>query len=329
MAVSKSSQSIRSSSTNAILNQTDFIQSQGIVPSSTHKVELPGAAHLLNTAQMPHRVDSYPPMSTSYVDPLFHAHYKADRRRRHGREHGAHRFYQPHHSSSHGHAPSPPPIATLSHSPSLSTSSLEHSANSSPHPSRRPLPMPRSSLDSTYTEPYYAQDHGHHAPHRHLSAPYPHSSPRSSHTYPYPPRPTQQYRYDSGDSLSSGYPASSSYSNATVPSMGPGSMPPMRDNSMYGAPPQHFVPVVHTDDATTKLSDRIRRRCFNCCTTDTSTWRRSNLSPGKVVSAQWLSSIMIGSNSKTLSISSVTNAGYLNGLILVQGQINSLIDGVQ
>ncbi|KAF8664859.1 hypothetical protein AX14_006691, partial [Amanita brunnescens Koide BX004] len=24
-------------------------------------------------------------------------------------------------------------------------------------------------------------------------------------------------------------------------------------------------------------------RCFNCCTTDTSTWRRSNLSPGKVL----------------------------------------------
>ncbi|KAF8220564.1 hypothetical protein L208DRAFT_1333095 [Tricholoma matsutake] len=42
--------------------------------------------------------------------------------------------------------------------------------------------------------------------------------------------------------------------------------------------------IIHTDDAATKLSDRVRRRCFNCCTTDTSTWRRSNLSPGKVVS---------------------------------------------
>ncbi|KAJ7474994.1 hypothetical protein FB451DRAFT_1558187 [Mycena latifolia] len=37
--------------------------------------------------------------------------------------------------------------------------------------------------------------------------------------------------------------------------------------------------VVHTDDAATKLSDRVRRRCFNCCTAETSTWRRSNLSP--------------------------------------------------
>lgn len=51
----------------------------------------------------------------------------------------------------------------------------------------------------------------------------------------------------------------------------------------YPHPSQSNVQVVHTDDAATKLSDRVRRRCFNCCTTDTSTWRRSNLSPGKVL----------------------------------------------
>ncbi|KAJ7744046.1 hypothetical protein DFH07DRAFT_717633, partial [Mycena maculata] len=43
------------------------------------------------------------------------------------------------------------------------------------------------------------------------------------------------------------------------------------------------IAVVHTDDAGTKLSQTVRRRCFNCCTTETSTWRRSNLSPGKVL----------------------------------------------
>lgn len=42
--------------------------------------------------------------------------------------------------------------------------------------------------------------------------------------------------------------------------------------------------VIHTDDAATKLSDRVRRKCYNCRTTDTSTWRRSSLTPGKVVS---------------------------------------------
>ncbi|KAJ7772320.1 hypothetical protein B0H16DRAFT_1235418, partial [Mycena metata] len=41
--------------------------------------------------------------------------------------------------------------------------------------------------------------------------------------------------------------------------------------------------IIHTDDAATKLSDRVRRRCFNCCITDTSVWRRSILSPGKVL----------------------------------------------
>ncbi|KAF7372532.1 GATA type zinc finger protein asd-4 [Mycena venus] len=43
------------------------------------------------------------------------------------------------------------------------------------------------------------------------------------------------------------------------------------------------IQVVHTDDVATKLGDRMKRRCFNCCTTDTSTRRRSNLSPGKVL----------------------------------------------
>jgi hypothetical protein len=47
------------------------------------------------------------------------------------------------------------------------------------------------------------------------------------------------------------------------------------------------VEITHTDDAATKLSDRVRRRCFNCCTTETSTWRRSSLNPGKVVRAGW------------------------------------------
>ncbi|KAJ7443699.1 hypothetical protein FB451DRAFT_1413534 [Mycena latifolia] len=61
---------------------------------------------------------------------------------------------------------------------------------------------------------------------------------------------------------------------------------PMAPPSQNGGAPNGApggVPVVFTDDAATKLSDRVRRRCFNCCTTDTSTWRRSNLSPGKVL----------------------------------------------
>ncbi|KAF8151179.1 hypothetical protein K438DRAFT_1623945 [Mycena galopus ATCC 62051] len=40
---------------------------------------------------------------------------------------------------------------------------------------------------------------------------------------------------------------------------------------------------VHTDEAAPMLSDRVRRRCFNCRTTENKTWRRSILSPGKVL----------------------------------------------
>lgn len=78
----------------------------------------------------------------------------------------------------------------------------------------------------------------------------------------------------------------------SMPSNGGGQIPGMhqtassqgRDSYLpYPLPGQANMNIIHTDDAATKLSDRVRRRCFNCCTTDTSTWRRSNLSPGKVV----------------------------------------------
>jgi hypothetical protein len=42
-------------------------------------------------------------------------------------------------------------------------------------------------------------------------------------------------------------------------------------------------PILYTDDAGLKLCDRVRRQCFNCRATATTTWRRSILSPGKLV----------------------------------------------
>ncbi|KAJ7160478.1 hypothetical protein C8R46DRAFT_1038713 [Mycena filopes] len=55
------------------------------------------------------------------------------------------------------------------------------------------------------------------------------------------------------------------------------------DHPLPAAAVAPAIPVTFTDDARTKLNERVRRRCFNCCTTDTATWRRSNLSPGKVL----------------------------------------------
>jgi hypothetical protein len=47
-----------------------------------------------------------------------------------------------------------------------------------------------------------------------------------------------------------------------------------------GQPP---IATVHTSDSNTKLTVSMRRRCFNCCTVDTSAWRRSNLFRGEIV----------------------------------------------
>jgi hypothetical protein len=41
--------------------------------------------------------------------------------------------------------------------------------------------------------------------------------------------------------------------------------------------------ISYTDEANSKISNRLRRRCFNCKAIETSTWRRSVLSPGKLV----------------------------------------------
>ncbi|KAK7049765.1 hypothetical protein VNI00_005796 [Paramarasmius palmivorus] len=43
------------------------------------------------------------------------------------------------------------------------------------------------------------------------------------------------------------------------------------------------LPVQHTDDAASKETQFLRRRCFNCHTTEPPSWRRSTLNPGKIV----------------------------------------------
>ncbi|KAI6135123.1 hypothetical protein EV401DRAFT_1845381 [Pisolithus croceorrhizus] len=43
------------------------------------------------------------------------------------------------------------------------------------------------------------------------------------------------------------------------------------------------VAIQHTDDAASKETQYLRRRCFNCHTTEPPSWRRSTLNPGKIV----------------------------------------------
>ncbi len=47
--------------------------------------------------------------------------------------------------------------------------------------------------------------------------------------------------------------------------------------------PHNGLPVQHTDDAASKETQYLRRRCFNCSQTEPPSWRRSTLNPGKIV----------------------------------------------
>ncbi|KIM62539.1 hypothetical protein SCLCIDRAFT_25025 [Scleroderma citrinum Foug A] len=184
--------------------------------------------------------------------------------------------YDHHHSY---RRPSPPPIAALSnHSPSLSTSSVDRSSISSPPASRRSPTLRPLESHSTYSDAYY-QDHSrqsrpYHDPVR--------DSERSSHNYAYASsRSHQDHRYPHDAHTS--YPTASQYGSAALSHSAVGARDTGSGSLSYPLPGQNHYPVGYTDDAATKLSDRVRRRCYNCGTTDTSTWRRSNLSPGKVL----------------------------------------------
>lgn len=60
------------------------------------------------------------------------------------------------------------------------------------------------------------------------------------------------------------------------------SMVPSGSLSTYLSP-HTGLPVQHTDDAASKETQYLRRRCFNCHTTEPPSWRRSTLNPGKIV----------------------------------------------
>lgn len=61
-------------------------------------------------------------------------------------------------------------------------------------------------------------------------------------------------------------------------------------SSVSGLPPAYLnpaissIPIMHTDDASSKETQYLRRKCFNCATTEPPSWRRSTLNPGKIVS---------------------------------------------
>jgi hypothetical protein len=190
-----------------------------------------------------------------------------------------HDISRQHREGSH-HPPSPPPIATLTQSPSLSSSSLDRSTVSTPAPVR---PSPQDEplhLQSMY--PPYSQHPYSRPPKMHYPDGYPSTV---HHPYPYSHLPALDLKYDQFPQQAPPLPPPFPLPHLNLPSIvgtSSGSFRSSFSSSPY--PGRNTSGIVYTDDAATKLSDRVRRRCFNCCTTDTSTWRRSNLSPGKVVS---------------------------------------------
>lgn len=103
------------------------------------------------------------------------------------------------------------------------------------------------------------------------------SGPTSYYQTPHNPY-LQQHQQSSQHHLSYG-PSSSGMLPAS--NMGMGGMPGM-PMGPYGH--LHPVPPVqHTDDAASKETQYLRRRCFNCHTTEPPSWRRSTLNPGKIV----------------------------------------------
>ncbi|KAG8719850.1 hypothetical protein FRC08_001852 [Ceratobasidium sp. 394] len=60
------------------------------------------------------------------------------------------------------------------------------------------------------------------------------------------------------------------------------SRPPSVASSLASAP-HHIVHVVFTDDAASKETQYLRRRCHNCQQVEPPSWRRSHLVPGKIV----------------------------------------------
>jgi hypothetical protein len=84
--------------------------------------------------------------------------------------------------------------------------------------------------------------------------------------------------------------------------------------------------ISYTDEANSKISNRLRRRCFNCKAIETSTWRRSVLSPGKLVGHQGY--LIKRARRFTLFIRSyATSVDSLSARTLFRARRNSPEDG--
>ncbi|KAJ7477462.1 hypothetical protein FB451DRAFT_1454232 [Mycena latifolia] len=122
-----------------------------------------------------------------------------------------------------------------------------------PTHSGSPSPSADSSLDRSAQHHYAAYDLPRDYPGDYMHTPPP--PPPQYHPHPHV-HPDEHHRSDDH----------AQYAPQPFPiAHGGGSMaPPQGSEGGAGG-----IQAVHTDDVPTKLSDRVRRRCFNCCTTNT------------------------------------------------------------
>ncbi|TCD67517.1 hypothetical protein EIP91_012322 [Steccherinum ochraceum] len=146
-----------------------------------------------------------------------------------------------------------------------------------PYPNHPFMPSDQDSLSGSpyssrpgtvYGEPL-SMDGSPHFSHHHMDEPFAHSVPMSS--------PHAMYDHLDGikteDSVLPIVPSQTAYGRP--PSAGMHPLPCLS--------PHAGLLVQHTDDAASKETQYLRRRCFNCHTTEPPSWRRSTLNPGKIV----------------------------------------------
>lgn len=129
---------------------------------------------------------------------------------------------------------------------------------------------PYGSRPSTvYSEPLSMDN----SPHLAMCEPLPHAMDEPfAHTVPSPHMPYHDFGIKTEEPTPVIVPSQTGYRP------GSGGMHPLPCLA-----PHNGLLVQHTDDAASKETQYLRRRCFNCHTTEPPSWRRSTLNPGKIV----------------------------------------------
>ncbi|KII94650.1 hypothetical protein PLICRDRAFT_186900 [Plicaturopsis crispa FD-325 SS-3] len=152
----------------------------------------------------------------------------------------------------------------------------------------------------SYADSANVLHHPHHPHHAHYASRQDalYGDDRSPHHLPLSAEPSalhgseqQQYLPMMSSSPHAGYRDMNVKVEDSAPVMVPSQTPFYRPGDAHGGggmamsylSPHTGLPVQHTDDAASKETQYLRRRCFNCHTTEPPSWRRSTLNPGKIV----------------------------------------------